>query len=503
MASAPDALAVLCDADGRVLDVLCETITLTRRPKIGLPLSTIIAASDAEKLVLLFRELTDRGFAFDWNINLDTPLGVTPFRFAGTATATGFMIMATEGKNGVNEVLEQLVSMNSELVNSVRELEQRGANADVSLEEFTRLNNSLVNLQRELTRKNSELERGYEFLHTIISASPVPTVVNDGQQHITFLNPAFVQTFGYNQEDIPTLADWWPKAYPDPDYRQWVADTWEAGLERMQRTGAAVSPFEVTARCKDGTSRTVLASATSLSGSFSGSYLGVLYDITERRESEAELVRRETQLEELLAERERNLAQLAASLSSIIGVVSQVVETRDPYTAGHQRRVAELAVRISEEMGMSTQQVSEIRTAALIHDVGKMSVPAEILSRPGTLSRIEYELIKGHAEAGHDIVAAAHMPGPIAELVFQHHERCDGSGYPRGLDDHELLPGAKVLMVADVVEAMMSHRPYRAALGQSAALAEIEQGAGTLYDPEVCEACATVFRQRGFSFAEV
>ena len=176
---------------------------------------------------------------------------------------------------------------------------------------------------------------------------------------------------------------------------------------------------------------------------------------------------------------------------------------RDPYTAGHQRRVAELAVAIEREMGMPEADVADVRVAGLMHDIGKMSVPAEILSKPSALTPIEFTLIKGHSQAGYEIISSAHMPGPIAELVHQHHERCDGSGYPRGLVADELLEGAKVLAVADVAEAMMSHRPYRAGLGVDAALAEIERGSGQQYDPQVAEACIRVFRERGFEFSEV
>jgi PAS domain S-box-containing protein/putative nucleotidyltransferase with HDIG domain len=205
----------------------------------------------------------------------------------------------------------------------------------------------------------------------------------------------------------------------------------------------------------------------------------------------------------LLDERARNLERIAGSLSSMITVVSRVVEARDPYTAGHERRVSELAVRIAAEMGMSAQQTEDIRTAALVHDVGKVSVPAEILSKPGKLTPLEFSLIQGHAESGYEILASANMEHEIAEMVQQHHERCDGSGYPRGLSEDELLEGAKVLAVADVVEAMVSHRPYRAGLGVDAALAEIERGSGLQYDSGVSEACLRVFHEGAFEFTAV
>lgn len=205
--------------------------------------------------------------------------------------------------------------------------------------------------------------------------------------------------------------------------------------------------------------------------------------------------------QELALEQERGIRSLRNALSSVVEIVSQVTETRDPYTAGHQRRVAELAARIAQTMGMSAQEIDEIRIASLVHDVGKMGVPAEILTKPGRLSDIEFDIIKGHSEAGHKIITSARLEGPIAEIVLQHHERCDGSGYPRGLTADALLPAARVLMVADVVEAMILHRPYRPGLGQDAALAEIENGAGRLYDANVAAVCLEVFRQQGFTFA--
>ena len=203
--------------------------------------------------------------------------------------------------------------------------------------------------------------------------------------------------------------------------------------------------------------------------------------------------------EEVVRQKER----INRTLASVIEIAGSIGEARDPYNAGHQRRVSDIAVRISQEMGMAAEQIEDIRVAALIHDVGKMAVPAEILSKPGRLLSIELDLIKGHSEAGYRIIASAHMEGPAAEIVYQHHERCDGSGYPRGLKADELIPESKVLMVADVVEALMSHRPYRAALGIDAALAEIERGAGTAYDAEVCRACVAIFREQHFELPAV
>jgi HD-GYP domain-containing protein (c-di-GMP phosphodiesterase class II) len=195
-----------------------------------------------------------------------------------------------------------------------------------------------------------------------------------------------------------------------------------------------------------------------------------------------------TRISEVVRELKVSRDQIEQSLQSTVEILGKVTEIRDPYTAGHQRRVRELAVAIAEKMGMPEAEIADIGTAAAVHDMGKISVPAEILTKPGSLSPIEFELIRAHSQGGFDLLSEARMPRNIAELVRQHHERCDGSGYPRGLKSAEILDGAKVLMVADVVEAMSSYRPYRPALGPDAALAEIEQGEGTLYDSAVCRA---------------
>lgn len=190
------------------------------------------------------------------------------------------------------------------------------------------------------------------------------------------------------------------------------------------------------------------------------------------------------------------------AFDSTIEVLGRVTEMRDPYTAGHQRRVSQLAAAIGEEIGLSGREVAEIGIAGSIHDIGKISVPSEILTKPGDLSPAELELVRMHAQTAFDMLSEVQMPGSVVELVYQHHERCDGSGYPRGLHGARILEGAKILAVADVVEAISSHRPYRAARGLDEALAEIERGAGTLYDTKVCGTCVALFRSGRFAFDE-
>lgn len=191
---------------------------------------------------------------------------------------------------------------------------------------------------------------------------------------------------------------------------------------------------------------------------------------------------------------------LRKSLEATVTALAGMVELRDPYTAGHQRNVSVLAAAIARDMGLSEHDIEGIRLAGVVHDIGKISVPAEILSKSGKLNPIEFEFIKVHAQAGHDIIKDVLFPWPVAQMILQHHERLDGSGYPNGVKGDEILLGARIIAVADVVEAMMAHRPYRAALGLDAALAEIEAGKGTVYDPAVVDACRALFRDGRFSF---
>ena len=179
--------------------------------------------------------------------------------------------------------------------------------------------------------------------------------------------------------------------------------------------------------------------------------------------------------------------------------VSNMVEMRDPYTAGHERRVGLIAGAIAHELGWDEARCRDLEMIGLVHDIGKIAVPSEILTKPSRLSKLEMELMKGHAQAGYDILKDVPFRTPVAEIIRQHHERLDGSGYPRGLKGDEILPEARVLAVADVLESMSSHRPYRPAVGIDAALAELMNNQGTLFDPEVVGAAVRLVRERSYA----
>ncbi len=202
-----------------------------------------------------------------------------------------------------------------------------------------------------------------------------------------------------------------------------------------------------------------------------------------------------------LAHRE-HAQRLQENMLQTVEAIASIVEMRDPYTSGHQARVAALAKDIASRMGLPEEQVQAIHLAGLVHDLGKIRIPAEILSKPGRLDEIEYSLIKMHPRAGYDILKGIDFSWPIAQMVLQHHERMDGSGYPQGLKGDEILPGARILIVADVVEAMSSHRPYRPGLGVEAALEEITKSRGIRYDPQVVDACIALFHERGNIFRD-
>lgn len=227
-------------------------------------------------------------------------------------------------------------------------------------------------------------------------------------------------------------------------------------------------------------------------------------ELLARVRTHLELQRLRNHLEDLVEERSAELKQseknLKVNLLESIAAIAATVEMRDPYTAGHQQRVAHLAIAIAREMKLPEAQIEGVHLASVVHDVGKINIPVEILSKPGRLSEIEFSLIKQHSQSGYDILKNIRFPWPIAQIVLQHHERMDGSGYPQGLKGEAILLEARIIAVADTVEAMASHRPYRPGLGVDAALEEISRCRGTRLDVQAVDACVVLFKERGYAF---
>jgi PAS domain S-box-containing protein len=209
--------------------------------------------------------------------------------------------------------------------------------------------------------------------------------------------------------------------------------------------------------------------------------IGIFRDISERKQADDE--------------RKKNTQKMLKAMQETIKAMSMTVEARDPYTAGHQRRVAVLAEMIAERMGLSEKQIKGIYFAGLIHDMGKIHIPAEILSKPSKLTEIEYALLKTHPQVGYDIMKSIDFPWPIAQIIYQHHERIDGSGYPLGLSKDDILIESQIISIADVVESMASHRPYRPSLGSDVALEEINKNKKVKYNEEIVKICTDLINK--------
>ena len=261
------------------------------------------------------------------------------------------------------------------------------------------------------------------------------------------------------------------------------------GIKHFQDAGEGEiigKTIELTALHKDGTEFPIELAVSAHKFGKGWHSTGIIRDITTRKQAELKL--------QTVNER------LRMGLVSTIQVVSKAAEAKDPYTAGHQLRVSRLAREIAQEMGLDSDRVEGIRLGAMVHDIGKIQVPSEILSKPGRLSTNEFELIKDHCLIGYNILKDIEFPWPIAEIAYQHHERLDGSGYPQGLKGDAICLEARIVAVADVVEAIGSHRPYRPSLGNQVALDEIANKRGKHYDPKVVDACLKIFTAKKFSF---
>jgi len=332
-----------------------------------------------------------------------------------------------------------------------------------------------------LQKKTEEaLRQSRQEFISIFRDNPEAIVYVDEKGIILDINLRFSELFGYSLEEIKGKNINSGIIHP-PDKIKEGKD-----LDNKALSKGYVN-FETIRKKKDGTLFPVSISGSPIliDGKPRG-IIGMFADITERKKTEEQL--------------KESFKKLQKTIEVSISAISLITEARDAYTAGHQRRVAKLAVALAKEMGFPKDKIEGIKIAALIHDVGKINLPAEILSKPGKLSEVEFNLIKNHSQIGYDILKKVDFLWPIAEIVFQHHEKINGSGYPRGLKGDEILLEAKIICVADVVEAMSSHRPYRPALGIGKALEEISQNKGILYDPEVVDVCLKLFKEKGFKF---
>jgi PAS domain S-box-containing protein/putative nucleotidyltransferase with HDIG domain len=373
-----------------------------------------------------------------------------------------------------------------------------------------------ISKQKEAQAKYQSSEERYRDL---VEKANIAIITDDREGNITYCNSRFAELFGYSMEEmggqtIQTLVH--------PDNREQVL---EIHTSRSQGRPAP-SRYEFKAIRKDGTSIYLEADVVEIKqGDRIVGSRSYIWDITERKKAEMELTEfygdqgmsggdqtiwlstANDLLKQQIARRKRaedelkrSYSQLREVLTETVLAMGNIVEARDPYTAGHQQRVTTLACAIAEQLGMTEEQIAGIGIAGLLHDIGKIMVPAEILNKPGRLNEMEFRLIKAHPQVGFDILKNIDFPWPIAQIVLQHHERMDGSGYPQGLSGGQILLESRILAIADVVESMSSHRPYRPSLGIDAALREIIDKKEVLYDPLGVDMCLRLFAEKNFEF---
>jgi PAS domain S-box-containing protein/putative nucleotidyltransferase with HDIG domain len=331
--------------------------------------------------------------------------------------------------------------------------------------------------ERKQAEKN--LQEGEERYRIVVENAHEAIIITQDMK-LVFANRAATEQIGYSKE---TLTSGVFTSFIHPDDRRIVADY---SIKRLNGENVP-SFYSFRIISQDGKVKWVELNATVIEWHKKPATLNFLNDITERKLLEEERI--------------EGYNRIKKALQATVQSIALLVETKDPYTAGHQDRVSQLAQAIAKEMGLTEDRQDFVRTASIIHDLGKVSVPSELLSKPTKLSELEFNIIKVHSQAGYNILKDIDFPWPVADVILQHHERMNGSGYPQHLPGETILLEARILAVADVVEAISSHRPYRPALGISVALDEISKNKGILYDTNVVDACIKLFKEKNFAFS--
>jgi len=349
------------------------------------------------------------------------------------------------------------------------------------------LRRQVLSRTRELLKSRVDLSREKVFFEKLFEESPDALVLESKEgNRILRVNSGFTRLFGYIREEVEgkTLND---VVVPEELLQEGMA----LDVETAQGNPILV---ETVRKNKDGKPIDVslISVPVTLKEGVIASYT-IYRDISAAKEARRALIESRESIR-------KSLESMRRTWEQTIEVLATAAETRDPYTAGHQRNVSVLSEAIATELGLDEDKVNSVRMAGLVHDIGKINVPAEILSKPGTLGEVEFALIRTHPEIGYEIMKNIELPWNLADMILQHHERMDGSGYPAGLKGEEILLESRILAVADVVEAMSSHRPYRASLGIGSALKEIEENRKKKYDADVVDVCLSLFREKGFKF---
>ncbi len=396
-------------------------------------------------------------------------------------------ISPKESLRGVMSGLEGLMSAEISQIEALPCLRKDGGTffADVNSKKIVyEGRDRVVGFFRDITERklmHEALEESEALHRLIVETMSDGLGILDENGIFTYINDKFFEILGYSRHDMigRPIFDFF-----DETNKRKMEEHWAGRMERGHPA------YEIVWRGNNGREiPTILSPAPILDvdGNFKSS-LTVITDITVHKQDREKI--------------QQSLRQLGKAMNSTIQAMAKMVEMRDPYTSGHQVRVARLACAIAKELSLPEEKIKGLYMASVIHDIGKIAVPAAILSRPGHQSESEINIIKDHPQVGYDILKNIEFPWPVAQMVVQHHERMDGSGYPRGLSGEEIMLEARILGVADVVESISSHRPYRPALGMDKALEEILKNKGVLYDSAVVDACVRLYVQKGFEISE-
>jgi len=392
------------------------------------------------------------------------------------------LMFIKQSKEEINKILQELTAYIDNLEGKIDSATFRGFK-----EKHQELNGRVTAVLNELEREICLYKRSADYLleveeyyEAIFETTGAATILLEEDLTIFRVNSEFERISGYTRDEVEGKLKW-------PDF----LINKDADLTRnysfLRDASPEIAPrnYEVKLTDKGGNIKDIYLTVALIAPHSSKKVLSFL-DISKQKKTERAL--------------NYSVEKLQRILDQAVDALSNTLETRDPYTAGHQREVARLVTSIGQYLGMDEDRLEGLRVAGTLHDFGKINVPAEILNKPSKLDEYEYEIIKTHCQAGYDILKGIEFPWPIAQILLQHHERMDGSGYPFGLSGDEILMEARILAVADVVEAMVADRPYRASLGLNEALAEIKRFRGLRYDPDVVDACIRFFSENKYNF---
>ncbi len=332
----------------------------------------------------------------------------------------------------------------------------------------------IKNLSEALNVEKEQLKKTNFLINLILEKLPIGIATNrisDGK--VLFINKAFSKIYGWPTDELIDIETFFNKVYPEKDYREKIKKMVLEGIASKNPAKMRWNDIRITK--KNGTIGYV--NAVNIPVYTQDLMVSTVIDFTDQH---------------------NYIKKITDLFDQTIKLMANLVEIKDPYTYNHQSKVSKLSIAIAKEMGLPDEKVKAIKYASLIHDIGKINIPPSILNKPGELSYIESKLLETHPENSYKIVKDIAFPWPIKEIILQHHERIDGSGYPKGIKNNEILLEAKIIAVADVIEAMASHRPYRPTLGIEKALEEISKNSGKLYDEKVCSICMKLFKKRNF-----